>query len=93
MRQVIKDGFDINAHYDGDPSKPVIWHPVMEPVTLAALKAGNIQETGFTVPSQYRNDINQVMWEIKSTKDNNVLGKYPIPAGVKMCIRDRWVRV
>lgn len=84
MRQVIKDGFDINAHYDGDPSKPVIWHPVMEPVTLAALKAGNIQETGFTVPSQYRNDINQVMWEIKSTKDNNVLGKYPIPAGFRL---------
>ncbi|MCD7907312.1 MAG: hypothetical protein LUH04_06455 [Clostridium sp.] len=80
LRQTIEDGFDIGSHYDGDESKPLIWHRLGAKDGENPDGASLWEQQTIAVPKEIRDDINQIMWMVTSENPE----KYPIPAGFRL---------
>ena len=80
MRQTIEDEFDINAHYEDDEEKPLIWHRLEAKDGQYPDGATLREQQSITVSKDIRDDINQIMWMVTSENPE----KYPIPAGFRL---------
>ena len=80
IRQTIEDEFDIEARYDGDEEKPLIWHRLEAKDGQYPDGATLREQQSITVSKDIRDDINQIMWMVTSENPE----KYPIPAGFRL---------
>ena len=80
-RQEITDGFDLGNS---------MWEPLLDingdaiSYSLAKLKGSDAQKNGVEILPKIQKDINQIMWVISGGNNEEVMEKYPIPAGFRL---------